>query len=200
MRLEMFDRIDFLLTKALLAVVGVAVPMFSLGLPLLTWLRNRPLRWELDGLGVTEVPIGLVPHDGVTLLGTESIAVRIEDAGTSAWMASLLPGALLSVAVGIAAWLLLRLVQRIEKGKPFVAASAVALRLLGATIVLGSLAVSLGLGFADAVIARRALEVEQLSMSLEMPLVAFIVALLVLAVAEAFAQGARLQDDVEGLV
>jgi hypothetical protein len=200
MRLPFFDRLDFLMTKALLAIVGVGVPVISIGWPLVSWLRDEPLRWTLDGLGVTTVPDRLVPLGGVSLRGADTITVRIEDAGAGAWMATLLPGLLLSVAVGLVAWLLLRVVQRIERSEPFVSASAVALRLVGATILLGSLAVSLGLGAADVVITGRALEGADPDFGFEVNFIAFVAALLMLALAEAFAQGARLQKDVEGLV
>lgn len=201
--MRIFDRMDFFLTKALLAIVAVAVPVFSIGLPLAGWVRNRPLEWQLDGpdgLEATAVPDRLVAQDGVSLRGAESVVVRIEEAGAGPWVSVLLPGVLLSLAVGLAAWLLLRLLQRIEQREPFAAASATACRLLGATILLGSLAVSLALGLADAVIAQRALDGAALGFAFEVPFVAFVAALLMLALAEAFAQGARLQHDVEGLV
>lgn len=200
MRFPLFDRLDLWMTKALLAVVGVAVPLFSIGLPVVTWLRGGPLRWQLDGLGGHGAPQGLVPGDGVTLRSTDTVTVRIHEAGVEPWLASLLPGVLGSIAVAVAVWLLLRLVRRIEQGKPFVVASATALRLLGATILLGSLAVSLGVGVADAVITQRAVDGAVFSFAFEMPFLAFVAALVTLALAEAFVQGSRLQEDVEGLV
>jgi hypothetical protein len=200
MHLPVFDRMDFWLTKAVLALVGVAVPVLAVGLPLTTWWRGEPLRWDLDGLGDSGAPEGLVPAEGVRLRTTHAVVVQIDDPGTVPWLASLLPGVLLSVAVGLAVWLLLRLVRRIEQGKPFVVASAMALRLLGATILLGSLAVSLGLGVADSVIGQRAVDGADLLFTFEVPFLAFIGALVTLALAEAFVQAARLQDDVEGLV
>lgn len=200
MRIPFFDRLDFWMTKGVLILVGVAVPLYSVGWPLASWLQDKPLRWELEGLGPTSVPDRLVAQDGVTLRGADTVVVRITDAGAGPWLASLLPGVVLSIAVGLGAWLLLRLVRRIEQGQPFVSASATSLRLLGATVLVGSLAVSLGLGVAEAVISQRALDGADPVFGFEVSFLAFVSALLMLALAEAFAQGVRLQEDVEGLV
>lgn len=200
MRIPFFDRLDLWVTKALLILVGVVVPLYSVGWPLARWLQDKPLHWELEGLGPTSVPDRLVAQEGVTLRGADTVVVHIADAGAGPWLASLLPGAVLSVTVGLGAWLLLRLVRRIEQGQPFVSASATSLRLLAATVLVGSLAVSLGLGVAEAVISQRALDGADPVFGFEVSFVAFVGALLMLALAEAFAQGVRLQEDVEGLV
>lgn len=200
MRLPLFDRVDFWTTKLLLALVGVAMPVFSVGWPLVSWLRDQPLRWDLEGFGPTTAPDRLVPQDGVMLRGAETVVVRIDHAGAGAWLATLLPGLILSIAVGLVAWLLLRLVRRIELGQPFVAASATSLRLVGTTVLLGSVAVSLGVGLADTVVTQRAFDGVADTFGFDVPFMAVIIALLLLALAEAFAQGVRLQDDVDGLV
>ncbi len=58
---------------------------------------------------------------------------------------------------------------------------------------------SLCTGVADSVVTSRALR-DVVSFGFTVPFVPIIAAFLVLALAEAFAQGVRLQDDVEGLV
>lgn len=200
MRLPLFDRVDFLFTKALLILVAVAVPVFALGVPLGRWLSGRSLTWELEGVGATTVPDRLVPGAGVSLTGSETVAVRIEEAGAGPWLVSLVPGLLISLAVVLGVWLTLRLVRSIEQRRPFVQASAHALRWVGALLLLAPVLVGLGTGIADAVIAERALQDDVFSLTLSIAFLPVLAGLLVLAVGEAFAQGVRLQEDVEGLV
>lgn len=199
MKLLRFDRTDFLLTRLMIAAVGVGVPLVSVGAPLVRWATGRALHWQVSGPDATTVPVDLATRAGVDARGTDSLGLRIDGAGTGTWLATLLPGIALSVSVVLGAWLLLRLVQSIELGQPFVAASAQALRLLSMIVLVGSLAVALCTGVADAVVTQRALR-DVVSFGFTVPFVAVIAAFLILALAEAFAQGVRLQDDVEGLV
>lgn len=199
MKMLSFDRTDFLLTKVMIVAVAVGIPLASVGAPLVGWATGRSLIWEVAGTRATSVPADLATRVGVEARGTDTLALRIDGAGAGTWLATLLPGLALSVAVALGAWLFLRLVQRIERGQPFVAASARSLRLLSITILVGSLAVSLCTGVADSVVTERALR-DVVSFGFTVPFVAVIAAFLVLALAEAFAQGVRLQDDVEGLV
>ena len=124
MKLLSFDRTDFLLTKLMIAAVAVGVPLASVVAPLVRWATGRALHWEVAGTSATSVPADLATRVGVEARGTDTLALRIDGAGAGTWLATLLPGLALSVAVALGAWLLLRLVQRIEDGQPFVAASA----------------------------------------------------------------------------
>ena len=199
MKLPTFDRTDFLLTKLMIAAVAVGVPLASVGTPLARWATGQALHWQVPGPGATRVPADLALRAGADARGTDTLLLRINGAGTGTWLATLLPALALSVTVVLGAWLLLRLVQRIEHGQPFVAASAQALRLLSMVVLVGSLAVAFCTGVADSVVTERALR-DVVSFGFTVPFVSVIAAFLVLALAEAFAQGVRLQDDVEGLV
>lgn len=118
---------------------------------------------------------------------------------TSPMIAAVALGVPLASVVVLGAWLLLRLVRRIELDQPFVAASAQTLRLLSMIVLVGSLAVTLCTGIADSVVTQRALH-DVVSFGFAVPFVAVVAAFLTLALAEAFAQCVGLQDDVEGLV
>jgi len=200
MPLPRFDRIDFLLAKALIVLLTVATTALTLGVPLTRWLSGRRLTWELAGPDVTTVPATTTATSGTMLRGTDTLAVSIDHPGSGAWAISLLPAVVLSVAAIVIAWQLLRLLRRIEEHRAFATASAAALRVIGLTLVAASLLTSLLTGRADAVVARRASSGESDALGLELPIGALLTALLVLALAEAFAQGTRLQRDVEGLV
>lgn len=118
MKLLRFDRTDFLLTRLMIAAVGVGVPLVSVGAPLVRWATGRALHWQLSGLDATTVPADLATRAGVDARGTDSLGLSIDGADTSTWLATLLPGIALSVSVVLGAWLLLRLVQSIELGQP----------------------------------------------------------------------------------
>ena len=198
MRAPRFDRSDFVLTKGLLVLLALGLPALTVGGPLVAWWRGRPLTWELDGLSATLVPPDLRPSSGVRLSGTGTVGVSIPSAATSTWLASLLPGLALSATGLVIAWQLLRVVRRIEQRRAFVASTASAFRVIALALFLGSLVLAVAQGVADAQISQRALSMGDFEVTV--PLLPSVGALLVLALAEAFGQGARLQDDVEGLV
>ena len=200
MRAPTFDRLDFLATKLLLAAVGIGVPLFTVVVPLGRWVTGGTLTWELDDVGRPALRSGLRLRDGVDVTGGATLGLRIPDAGATTWLVSLVPGLLLSAAVGLVVLQLLRLVRNIQDGRPFDATSARALRLIGATVLAATFVVGVGTGVADAVVSDRALSGDGVSMSVSTSFVPLVAGLLVLALAEAFAQGVRMQDDVEGLV
>ncbi len=199
MRLPIFDRTDYALTVALLVLVSLVTPLLLVLLPLVQWLGGGAFHWELSGVGTSPAPAGLSPRDGVTLTGGDTVDVQMAHAGAAVWTASLLPGLLLSAAVIIVCWQLVRLVASTGRRQPFVDASVRALRFIAVTVASASVAHGLVTGIADSVVAAHALTGDK-SASFTFPLVGLLVALLVLVVAEAFAHGARLQEDVEGLV
>ncbi|MCW2817927.1 MAG: hypothetical protein JWR42_714 [Marmoricola sp.] len=183
-----------------MAAVGVGVPVVTVLVPLGVWISGGPLAYDLTGVGRASLRAGLHLDHGVSLRGGSTVGVRIEEAGATTWLASLLPGMLLSALAVTVAVLLFRLVQRIQAGTPFVAASASSLRLIGLTLEASTLIMGVGNGIAGSVVHARALTATELRLSFDFSLVPVIAGLLVLALAEAFAQGVRMQDDVEGLV
>ena len=200
MRAPTFDRGDFTVTKLLVGAVGVGVPVFTLLLPLWGWLTAGPLAYEFSDVGRPALQPGLRLDDGVSLQGGSTVGVRIEGASTSTWLVSLLPGVLLSVMGVTIAVVLLRLVQRIQAGTPFVAASARSLRLVGFVLLGGTIALGVGTGIADRVVRSRTFTESDVATSFTFSFLPVLAGLLVLALAEAFAQGVRIQDDLEGLV
>ena len=199
MKQPQFDRIDYALTLALLVLVSLVTPLILVLLPLLQWLGGSDFHWTLTDVGTPSSPTGLSPADDVTLTGGGSVDVHIVQAGATVWLVSLLPALLVSVAVVLVCWQLFRLVLQIERRRPFVDASISALRLIAVTVAVASVGYGLARAFADSVMAARAFT-EDVGTSFTLPFIWLLAALLILVVAEAFAQGARLQEDVEGLV
>ncbi len=183
-------------------ILGLAALLTAFGgliLPLFTWLRGGALEWDLSAIGSHATVTGLQPADGVRVSVESGVHVKILDASASAWLASMMPGVIATVSVVIVVLLLGRLVQRIQLGSPFVGESLRALRTIALTMFLGSWTAAFAATVAEKIISAEALT-DSFSFTFEAPIALTLAALLVLALAEAFAQGIRLQDDVEGLV
>ncbi len=146
MRAPTFDRLDFLATKLLLAAVGIGVPLFTVVVPLVRWVtwrgpdvgarRHRPTRPALGPAAA-----GRGGGDG-----RRDARAPDRRAGATTWLVSLVPGLLLSAAVGLVVVQLLRLVRNIQDARPFDATSARALRLIGATVLAATFVVGVGSG------------------------------------------------------
>ena len=200
MQLRRFDRSDFRATQVLLVLLSVSTIAFELVVPLVRWVRGAPLRTTVDADG--SHPLGdVVARAGAAVRSDGTLRVRLEDASTGTWLATLLPGLVIAVGVGVACVLLLLLIRRIEAGSPFVVASTRTFRALGILSFSGGLLLSLSQAHADSVVIDRAVaEGVAGGFTVGFPFTPFLVALLLLALAEVFERGEQLQADVEGLV
>lgn len=200
-----FDRWDFLGTRLLLGAVAVGVAGFGVVAPSVQWLRGDPLTWQLDTGRTDELATDQViagPGVELTWPGTADVEIRDADAGT--WLATLLPGVLLATATVVVVLALLRLLGSIQAQRPFAPAAVRSLRIVGATLLVGAVLVSAAGSFADAAVRDAALDLATGTTTFEMSLgpvvVVAAVGLVCAALAEAFAHGIELADDVEGLV
>jgi hypothetical protein len=203
--LHPFSRFDYLATRVALILVAVATPALAVGLPAWRWARGRPLEWTADvdpGMaGLTHLPHA---RSGTALEWTGGLAVTISHASIGVWLYRLLPGVLLSIAVLAVVVLLVRLTRRVQRSEAFVADSVGSLRLLALVIVLGWLCTTLADNLASTAVLSAALPEAPATLTLTAingaGVAMLLTGLLVGVIAEAFAQGARLADDVEGLV
>lgn len=204
-RVLRFDRWDFLATRILLIASVVITAVFNVALPAADWLRGRPLVWQLDTALRPEAD-QLKPgirgvHDG-------RVTVSIPDASAGTWVATLAPGLITCLIAGVLVWLVWRLLGGIQAGRPFVAGSVAWLRAIAATLILGPIPLGAAFGFANGSVTAAAI-----SQIPPTPIILLTIdssasngwllvglGLLVAAIAEAFAKGARLQEDVDGLV
>lgn len=195
-RLLTFDRADFLGTRILLWLVLLGAPAVCVVLPALRWAAGEPLTWTV-GVDQPQAPVA----GGAEVLGSD-LAVSVPDADTGTWLATLLPGLVLSLAVAAGCWLLLRLLGRIQRGEPFVTASVWSLRGVAGLLIITPLPVAVASGLAGSRVAEAALTDPHDGFVVDLAgvVVACLTGLLVGAVAEAFARGVQVQRDVEGLV
>ncbi|MDX6373591.1 MAG: hypothetical protein QOD98_2579 [Nocardioidaceae bacterium] len=165
-----------------------------------TWVEPR------DGDARAELPSWLgTPRTGTSVEVEGRIRYVVDHASTGLWLLSLLPALVLALAVSSVALLLLRLMHETYAGRPFSDHGVRRLRLVAA--VVGAAAVVLPLldsVSSHAIVARvlpdRAPGIVDGWDILGATIPWLVVALLVLAVAEAFDIGVGLADDVAGLV
>ena len=125
--------------------------------------------------------------------------LTIPDAEAVTWLATLMPGMVVSLVTVLPRGL----VRRIQRGGPFVVASVTVLRMIALALIAGGVLVAVTSAIATGSVLHRAVDVATgpgVTISLTEPLVCLVAGLLVAAVAEAFHQGVRLQQDVEGFV
>lgn len=200
-----FDRWDFLGTRLVLGLIALGSTTMGVVVPLVRWLTGRPLTWQLQ-TGKTDdvVTDQLVARSGVELAWPGTADVTIDDAGTGTWLASLVPGALLATATVIVVVALLRLLSHIEAQRPFAYAAVRSLRIIGATLLGGAVLVTLAGSFANAAVLDAAVDLQggatTFGFDFGTGLLVAAAGLVCAALAEAFAHGIKLADDVEGLV
>jgi Protein of unknown function (DUF2975) len=198
--MPLFDRTDFRLTRGALALVAVVAPLVLVGLTVVDWLRGEPLAWSGD-TGSTGDLGGLVhAAGGATLTWDGAAEIRVSDASVGLWLAVLAPQLLLAAAVTTVALLLRHVVGEIQAGRPFTASSLRALRVTGVVVLVASVVVPCVSGLTTSAVVERAVDDDALSVSVGFSPLWSLAGFLVLALAEAFRAGARLTEDVEGLV
>ena len=199
--------VPFLL-RGFLRLLVLVTPLFVLFVR--SWTRTiEGSRW-LDprtGLASGELPrtIGALRGRDTSVEVEARIRYVIDHASVGMWVLSLLPALVLALAVSTVALLLLRLMNETYAGRPFSEHGVRRLRLVAAVVGIAAVivpllnAVSFHAMVARVLPARRQGFFEGWDVfGATIPWL--VVALLVLAVAEAFDIGAGLADDVDGLV
>ena len=197
--------VPFLL-RGFLRLLVLVTPLFVLFSALVadtrrvTWLDPR------TGLAAGELPSSMgTPRSGTSVDVEARIHYVIDHASVGMWVLSLLPGLVLALAVSTVALLLLRLMHETYAGRPFSDHGVRRLRLVAAVVGIAAVTVPLLNAVSFHATVARVLPARELSFfegwdvfGATIPWL--VVALLVLAVAEAFSIGAGLADDVDGLV
>ena len=203
-RLFTFDRWDFLFTKGFILLAALLVPLFTLLVPAARWAQNKPLEWVgPTGLDQQVRSAEAIAKSGVEAYWADQAVVKITDAPTDVWLASLLPGVVLTLATLSICWFLYRLITGIQSEREFTSASVWALRGIALSLLLGAAVFTVVTGLADDIVMNSAvngLETPLITISIVGPIVISVCALLIAAIAEAFAHGSNMQEDVEGLV
>jgi hypothetical protein len=142
---------------------------------------------------VARLPHGAVPPDTVNVL------VRVPDASSTQLRWDSAKDLVVGVLFIAALWLLRQLLQSVRAGDPFTAANVGRLRTL-ALIVLAGVPIAIFLSSSIENAMADSLGVPGTSVSITMPFGAFAGGLGALVLAEVFAAGVRLREDVEGTI
>lgn len=183
-----------------LALVLVAVSLLSIGTwvlaPVVTWAAGGALPLPFSG----EVVVPALDAAGIRYDSADYL-VHIEDASTSQWVLHLLPGLGFAAVVVLGALLLLPVMRRVGAGDPFAPGAVWRLRTIGMLLLVGWPVLTVAQALADgAALAWAGIEGLPAGASLTIPVGPVVAGLAVGLVAEAFAAGSRLREDVEGLV
>lgn len=192
MRLTKWSRTDQAFLEGLLwALPGVA--LLKVLVDGLGALRGQPL--EVTG----SLPDDLAPTtELVTGPMTGPVVVQDPTAAQYGW--DLAPSALLLLLAVVVARLLLGVVRSLRAGDPFTAANARRLTTLGVLLIVSGTFVPVFQGIAFEAVLDPLLPDGPRTWTLELQLWPVLAGILIGFLAEVFARGARLREDVEGLV
>jgi hypothetical protein len=192
MRLRQWTRTDQVFLESVLwALPGVAlVRVVADGVAA---LRGQPL--EVSG----SLPADLVPTTDL-VSGPLSGTVVVEDASATQYGWDLVPSVVLLVLAVVVARLLLGVARGLRDGDPFTTANALRLRTLSIILIVGGTFVPIVQGIAFEGVLDPLLADGPQTWTLELQLWPVLSGVLVGFLAEVFARGARLREDVEGLV
>lgn len=200
LRLARWDRSDFLITRAVLLLVGVGALVGAVGGPLLSWATGSQLQAQVATAHSDPLPHSLATaKTGAGLRWDGVLDLRIDDPSLGLRLSTALPGVLLAVIVATCAWILFRWVGSVGEGRPFAPAGVRSLRLIGWLIALGAVVIPMVELFTNSALVMAATTLK-VAPSATFEFGWFLVAALVLVVAESLQVGVRLSEDVEGLV
>jgi hypothetical protein len=145
------------------------------------------------------------PRAGTHVQGEAQLRYVVDQASVGLWLVTLLPGLVLGVAISTVAFLLLRTMRETYAGRPFSDHGVRRLRLIAAAVGAAAIIVPLLSSASSHAIVARVLPDQSPGMLASWDVVGatipwLLVALIVLAIAEAFDVGTSLADDVDGLV
>jgi len=191
-----FGRSDRWGLVVLLALVVAGTAASQLVGPLVRWVRGDAMTVPY----AADVTVPSLDATGVRYAGG-SVDLSVPDPSVGQRVLDLVPGALLTVVVSVGCWLVLRVMWDVAAGDPFRTRNVRRLRVLAFVIAIGiplvwfarvpiDLALMAGLDLGSGAPAT----------ILRIPWEPVVIGSVVALVAEAFRTGARLRDDVEGLV
>lgn len=165
---------------------------------------NELTRWL--PADVPAPPVDVAARGDVTVEGTGRMVITFHDPSAAERLLLVAPALLTTLAIGLVAYLLLRMALTADRGDLFTTANVRRMYAIALTVVIAPMVVLLAETVAGAELERRTVESDApvlfaLTFGLQggvVPLV--LVGLLLAALAEAFRRGTRMREDVEGLV
>ena len=192
MRLRQWTRTDQVFLESVLwALPGLA--LLGVVVDGVRALRGQPL--EVSG----SLPADLVPTTDL-VTGPLSGTVVVRDASAAQYGWDVLPSVVLLVLAVVVARLLLGVARGLRGGDPFTPANALRLRTLSIILIVGGTFVPIVQSIAFEGVLDPLLPGGPRAWTLELQLWPVLSGVLVGFLAEVFSRGARLREDVEGLV
>ncbi len=191
-----FDRWDRLGMAALLGLISLATGVVALARPVVAWSGGDDLAVPFASpIQVPELDAAGQPY------GEGEYDLAVNDPTTAQRVLDLAPGLLVLALVLAACWLVFRLMRDIGAGQPFAARNVTRLRLLAAILIFGvPIAAFARLACTGAIVGGLDLGGLPPAAWFEIPWLPVVLGGFVALLAEAFKTGARLRDDVDGLV
>ena len=191
-QVKRWSRADQVFLEGLLWVLP-AVVLLDVVVRVVRALRGDPLR------STGELPGDLAdPAEVVT--GALSGTVLVEDPTTAQYVWGLVPVVVLLALAVAAARLLLGVVRSLRSGDPFTSANARRLSALAGLVIIGGIFHPFLQGIAHEAVLQPVSAEAAKGLSVDLHLWPAVAGILIGFLAEVFARGARLREDVEGLV
>lgn len=199
-KLTAWNRHDYAITRVVLTLAVVALPLFGIGLPVLDWVRGEPYTQEVTVETDAALPAQLAePRPGAQLDWNGGAVVTLDEPPTSVRVTSLLAASVLIAVVVACLLILLSLVRAAQGGRPFTPRAVRGLWAMGALVLGASVVVPILTGLTQTEVMRAA-SGTHLGLGAQFSFLWPGVALLLWLLAEVFRMGERLSDDVDGLV
>ena len=201
-RILTFDRSDFIATKVLIIAITLGSLAITVLWPVMSWLRGEPLRWVVAVDASAGMPAEVTTTSNTVAQWNGDVLVTLSQAPAITRLATLLPGLIATAAIAVTAVQLLGLLRDIQAREPFAAASIRRLRIITLVLMIAPMLALVAHALAEAAVRGAAFADAPFALffSANGILVAAGAGLMVAAIAEAFARGAELRADVDGLV
>ena len=198
--LTRWTRSDYVISRVVLIAIAIAVPVASVGVVLWDWARGNPMTAPVRVDDTAPLPESLLTaRSGARLEWDGTALAHLADPGTGVRVSALLAALVVAAVAVLSCLVLLRLLRQAQAGEPFGPGVQRGLRMLALLMLAAGLLWPTLSAFAAAEVIRAATDAS-VSPSLEINFIWVGVALLLLFLAEVFRIGARMADDVEGLV
>jgi len=193
-----FDRSDRIGAWVLIAALLAGTAYVTILDPVRRWVGGDAIE---VGASLEQVGAPTLPAGGLSVESPTDVVLTVAAPTDGERLAQLVVGLGALACVALVGVLVLRLVGDLGRGDPFRRRNVTRLRVIALVVGFGPLLLAIvGSGVDAWLLASRMPEGASYTASWDVP-VAWIVAMLLLAaIAQAFAIGARLRDDVEGLV
>lgn len=192
-----FGRSDHWFLRIVLAVIAIGSIIGLVAAPIARWINGDPVPVDYSGkAAIDALDRAGLKYDDVST----TVQVPVDGAGARIW--SLLPDLALCGLVLATLWLVFGVARDISRGNPFVPQNVRRIRTIAALALVGAIVVPMLDAVSQTMLVNdTALDALQpQGFSVTFPLWPIGAALVVAMIAEAFAAGDRMRDDLEGVI